>query len=63
MKIKVQELDYEEALLRMDHSHHNPVRPWLAFRFLLKLVSMPDLKATHFECQRIGMEKLQKGEP
>lgn len=52
---KVLELKKEKRL--------RPKKPSLFFRTLLKIVSMPDLKATKFKAQKIGMEKLKKNEP
>lgn len=63
MKIKIQEMDYDEVLNRMDRAHRYPVKPLPVFRLLMRLLSLPDLKATHFECHRVGMEKLGRKEP
>ena len=43
--------------------HQKPLKPNLFFRTLLKTVSLPDLIATRFSCNKIGMEKLGKKEP
>lgn len=40
-----------------------PKRPNWLFRSLLRVVSIPDLMAVRFRCQRIGMERLGKREP
>ncbi len=63
MKIKVKEMAIEEVLARPVGLHQNPVRPMRIFRLLLKLLSIPDLRATHFSHREIGMERLGKGEP
>lgn len=63
MKIKIQEIDYDEALKKPTLVHKNPQKPSMLFRTLLKLLSAPELKAVHFTCNRIGMEKLGKKEP
>ena len=43
--------------------HRKPIRPNIFFRTLMKLVATPDLMATKFSCEKIGMEKIEKGEP
>lgn len=63
MKIKVKEMKYEDVLAKPIGMHRLPQRPGILFRTLLKLLSWPDLRATHFSCKRIGMEKLGKKEP
>ncbi len=40
-----------------------PLKPSLFVRTLLKTLSAADLKATHFQCRRIGMERLDAEEP
>ncbi|MBO5109119.1 MAG: 1-acyl-sn-glycerol-3-phosphate acyltransferase [Clostridia bacterium] len=63
MKIKTRKKSYEEVLALPVAPHQKPKRPSLLFRTLLKIVSTPDLIATRFRCERIGMEKLGKREP
>ncbi|MBQ8322070.1 MAG: 1-acyl-sn-glycerol-3-phosphate acyltransferase [Clostridia bacterium] len=63
MKIKVTEKSYEEVVAIPREKHKRPIKPNIFFRTLLKLVSLPDIIATHFKCRRIGMEKLKKNEP
>ena len=63
MKIKVKEMAIEEVLARPVGLHQSPVRPMRIFRLLLKLLSIPDLRATHFFHRETGMERLGKGEP
>lgn len=63
MKIKVKEARYEDVLARPVGVHRKPLRPGPLFRFLLKALSVSDLKATHFTHREIGMEKLGKREP
>ena len=66
MKIKVTERPYKEAIAESqstEHKHIKPKKPSFFFRTLMKLVSLPDMWATHFKCEKIGMEKLEKGEP
>ena len=63
MKIKVKKAWYEDVLARPVGLHRQPLRPGPLFRFLLKALSVSDLKATHFTHKEIGMEKLGKHEP
>jgi 1-acyl-sn-glycerol-3-phosphate acyltransferase len=63
MKIKVIEKSYDEIMAMKRQKHKRPIKPSLFFRTLLKLVSVPDLKATHFHHSKIGMEKLGSDEP
>ena len=63
MKIKVIEKSYDEIMAMKKQKHKKPIKPSLFFRTLLKLVSVPDLKATHFHHSKIGMEKLGADEP
>lgn len=62
MKLKVTEKSYEEVLALPKQKHKKPKNPNMLFRTLLKIVSLPDLLKTHFKCEKIGMEKLKKGE-
>ncbi len=63
MKIKTKRLTYDEVLALPTEKHMKPKRQSMFFRLLLRLVSIPDLFATHFKCRKIGMEKLGRREP
>lgn len=63
MKIKVREMKYEDVLARPAEQHRPPRRPGILFRTMLKVLSMPELKATNFTCTKTGMERLGKNEP
>ncbi|MBQ8879346.1 MAG: 1-acyl-sn-glycerol-3-phosphate acyltransferase [Clostridia bacterium] len=63
MKIKVVEKTYKEVTELQKKKHAKPIKPNMFFRTLLKLVSLPDLWATKFKYEKIGMDKLQKNEP
>lgn len=63
MKIKIKEMPIEKVLVRPMGIHRSPVRSTWIFRLLLKLLSIQDLRATHFTYREIGMERLGKGEP
>ena len=58
MKIKVVDMPYEQALAQPREKHTLPRRPSMLFRALLRALSAPDLRATHFRCDRMGMERL-----
>lgn len=63
MKIKVVEKPYGEVLALARPVHRRPRRPSLLFRWLLKTLSQPELKKVHFHCEKVGTERLMKGEP
>ncbi len=63
MKIKTVHLPYEKVLELPVKPHRRPKKPNLLFRTLMRVLSEPDLRATHFKAKRIGMEKLGKREP
>lgn len=63
MKIKVKEKSYADVLAMQTGRHRQPLRPGMPFRVLMKVLSVPELRAAHFTCRRIGMEKLGKREP
>ena len=63
MKTKVTNKSYDEVMAIPHAKHEKPKRPSILFRTLLKIVSLPDLIATRFKCNKIGMERLGKKEP
>ena len=63
MKIKTKTMDYEKVLALPSKPHKKPKKTNMFFRTLLKVVSAPDLIATRFKVNKIGMEKLGKNEP
>lgn len=63
MKTKVYEKSYAEVMALPKKKHKKPIKPNMLFRTLLKLVSLPDIIATRFTCEKIGMERLGKKEP
>lgn len=63
MKIKTSVMEYEKVLQLPVFPHSKPVKQNLFFRTLLKLLSVADLKATHFTLQKEGIEKLGDDEP
>lgn len=64
MKIKTKEISYAEVIkLSQSKKKIKPKKPNMLFRTLLKIVSMPELIATGFRCEKIGMNRLGKKEP
>ena len=61
MKVKVQQADIEQVLA-IKPKKKMVKKPNIVFRTLLKIVSIPDLLAVKFKCEKIGMEKLGKKE-
>jgi hypothetical protein len=62
MKIKLKQAPIEEVLAKRT-PHKKPKKPNILFRTLLRLASIPDLWATNFSCERVGMERLHKKQP
>ncbi len=66
MKIKIIEKPFSKVIAEhraKKERHKRPKRPNIFFRTLMKLVALPDLIATHFKCEKVGMERLSKKEP
>ncbi len=63
MKIKIIKKSYREVAELPLEKPFKPKKPNVFFRTLLKLVSLPDLIATKFECTKTDMDKLGKKEP
>ncbi|MBP3369761.1 MAG: 1-acyl-sn-glycerol-3-phosphate acyltransferase [Clostridia bacterium] len=63
MNIKIIKKSYREVSNLPAEKPFKPKKPNVFFRTLLKLVSLPDLLATHFKCNKIDMDKLGKNEP
>ena len=62
MKIKLKQAPIEEVLAKRT-PHKKPKKPNILFRTLLRIASIPDLCATKFSCERVGMERLHKKQP
>ena len=63
MRIRTVSKRYEEVLALTPKKHQKPLRTNPFFRTLLKVVSVPDLLAVHFRCNKIGMDRLKKDQP
>ena len=62
MKTKVTNKSYAEVMAIPREKHQKPKKPNMFFRTLMKLVSLPDIFATKFKYNKIGMERLGKKE-
>ena len=62
MKIKTN-MTYREVLEKPAKKQKKPARPSFFFRTLIRALSLPDLIATKFKFEKIGMEKLSRKEP
>ena len=65
MKIKFKKIGYRELIERTNAEkkpHRKPIRPNIFFRTLMKVVALPDLIATKFSYEEVGMDRLGKGE-
>ena len=66
MKIKTKKSTYRQVIDAHNakkRKHKKPKKPNLFFRTLMRAISIPDLMATHFKFEKIGMEKIGKDEP
>lgn len=63
MKIKVKKLSYDKVLQLPKEKPLTPKRSSRFFRWLMKVASASELKATNFTYKQIGMERLGKKQP
>ena len=63
MKTKVINKSYDEIKAIPRRKHKKPVKPNIFFRTLMLVASLPDIIATRFKANKIGMERLGKKEP
>ncbi|MBR6790800.1 MAG: 1-acyl-sn-glycerol-3-phosphate acyltransferase, partial [Oscillospiraceae bacterium] len=63
MKIRIVKKPYAEVAALPRPKHKKPMKMPVFFRVLLKLLCLPAMLLTRFECRKIGMEKLGKKEP
>lgn len=63
MKTVVKEASYDYVKNIKTPKVKKPVKPNMFWRTLIKIIAQPDLKATNFKYNMIGMEKLGKKEP
>lgn len=60
MKIRSKSLSYEEVLSLPAPKHRNPMKPLSILRGLIRLLSIPDMLATHFEYTESRMDLVGK---
>lgn len=62
MKIK-RGASYADILAKPEQKEQKPKKPSFLLRTLIRTVSIPDLLATNFKFESVGMEKLSRKEP
>lgn len=63
MKIKTIKLPYSEVLKRKQKKLKKPVKVLFFWKLLIKIISVFDLWAVKFKCNKINIDKLNKKEP
>ncbi len=63
MKIVKRDLPYEKVIALPKPKHQKPCKPFWPLHALIRVLSIPELLATHFRVNKIGMEKLGQKEP
>ncbi len=61
MKIKTIEKSYDEVIAIKAPEHIRPKKPSRALEALVRLLSIPDLRAVDFSYEKINMERAQEG--
>lgn len=62
MKIRTRRKSYEKVMLLPKGKHRKPLRPNILLQTVIRIAAIPDLLATRFQFQKVGMEQL-KGQP
>ncbi|MBQ7982380.1 MAG: 1-acyl-sn-glycerol-3-phosphate acyltransferase, partial [Clostridia bacterium] len=63
MKIRKCNLAYDKVLAIPRKKRKKPIRPSRLLHALIRVLSVPELLATRFRVNKIGMERLGKNEP
>ena len=63
MKIKVRKSNYTKVMALKPYKRRLPIKVVPIFRFILKTLSQPDLKKTHFTYKSYGLDRIKKDEP
>ena len=63
MKIKVKDRSFAEVEAMPGFKYEKPVKQNAFLRWVMKILSAGELRATHFSYRKIGMERLEQGEP
>ena len=62
MKIKLIEKSYDEVMALPTEEHQFPKKPNIFWRTVMKIAGLPDLLGSDFKCEKVGMERLERGE-
>ena len=63
MKITTKKLSYEKVIAKKPPKHRKPLRPLFFLQILIRILSIFDLRPTHFTYKWEDREKLSKNEP
>ena len=63
MNIKIKNITLDELQALPGVKKRQPKKPNILFKTLLKIITLPDVWATKFKLNKIGMERLGKNEP
>jgi len=63
MKITTKRLPYAKVMAKKKPKHRKPLRPLRLLQFLIRFLSIFDLRPTHFTYKTEGMEKISRKEP
>ena len=63
MKLKTIPKSYDEVVAMPKPKHRKPIRPNMFFRTLMRVVSIPDLAATDFTCEKSAWRSSAKRSP
>ncbi len=62
MKIKTRYMPYSEVINLPSYKHRKPKKPNILFRTIVRVASIPDLISARFKYEKVGMERLKRGE-
>jgi len=63
MKLQTRKISYEQAVALKRPEHRNPIRPNMFFRTLIRALSIPSIRSTHFTFTQERMELIGKDQP
>ena len=63
MKTTVKKMAYEDVMALPRPQHKHPKKPNLFWRLLIRLLCVFGMMGTKFKYEKVGFEKLEKGEP
>ena len=62
MKLKLIEKSYDEVMALPREKHRLPKKPNVFWRTIMKIAGLPDLMSVGFKCEKVGMDKLERGQ-